>query len=184
MNLLKPQNSGSAYLVESFQHLPSAAVDTHTHFHTYRQDTEGRVGHSGQPESCALSLWEAGADAVFQSPHPFPTFSMVYIGGTIHGDPAPSPSTPPSHPRMQESDLSTAVTPRIVIAVLGAALGSSSNTTADFAWLSYTIVFIHLRQLFWIVSFDPYKNPGRKQLLLPHVKDGGNWGWETGPRPL
>lgn len=57
--------------------------------------------------------------------------------------------------------------------MLGAALRFClKHHCPDLTWLSYTIVFIHLRQLFWIVSFDPYKTLEESSCCYPHVKDG------------
>ena len=56
---------------------------------------------------------------------------------------------------------------------LGAALRFClKHHCPDLAWLSYTIVLIHLRQLFWIVSFDPYKTLEESSCYYPRAKDG------------
>ena len=111
MNLLKPQ-VGLCLPCWVAPASPSAAVDTHTHFHTYRRDTEGRVGHLVSLSPAPSLYGKQELMLSFRAHSPFPNLLHGIHRGRHTWRPSPKPpAPPPSHPRMQESDLSTAVTP-------------------------------------------------------------------------
>ena len=86
--------SGSAYLVESFQHLLQQQLTLTLIFipadGTQKAEWDIQSAWVLRPLFMGSRSW----CCLSEPTHPFPTFSMVYIGGAIHGDPAPSPQHP------------------------------------------------------------------------------------------
>ena len=107
MNLLKPHVGlcSPCWVVPAS---PSAAVDTHTHFHTCRRDTEGRVGHSVSLSPAPSLYRKQELMLSFGAHSPLPNLLHGIHRGCHTWRPSlKPPAPPPSHPRMQESDLST-----------------------------------------------------------------------------
>ena len=177
--------SGSAYLVESFQHLLQQQLTLTLIFIPADGTQKAEWGIQSAWVLRPLFMGSRSWCCLSEPTHPFPTFSMVYIGGAVHGDPGPSPQHPLLATQGCRNQTSAQLSPQDRSYGAGGCPKVLPQTPLPWPHLAILYYCIHPPETAFLdCVFWSLQNPGREQLLLPPCERWGNRGWETGPRPL